>query len=409
LFGNAEAIKEVAASKSALWWALALVFITAIPRNYDQTFILEKPFLWVFGPVVFSTLSSLFIFCFIFLFLIRAKRPPDELKPRFWPQYRSFLGLYWMTAPVAWLYALPVERFLAAEAAARVNVLLLAIVSLWRVWLLSRALSVALNDRASVVLAHVLTPVCLEVSALIFFGGRVAKMVMSGMSGMRNSPAEDILISALGFTFVGSLMLLVVSAFCMVIMRPMEPVDSLPELRSSKTSWRFPVLAALGWLAVAAVPQLELWHNYQARRLLEAGDYRGVVRFLSTHSKTEFAPARRIDPDPYEETVWKHLPQILAAMDGHEAAWVLEEYLSHADVLMRHKAYFLPAAYYPPLLKALEARPEWPAWSKRNRTGLEGLINAGLHERPSPAEEKAKAELETILERVGIPEPQKPQ
>src|SRR5690606_14448526 len=54
-------------------------------------------------------------------------------------------SLYWMTALLAWLYALPVENFLDSADAVRVNLSLLALVSLWRVLLITRATVVLLG------------------------------------------------------------------------------------------------------------------------------------------------------------------------------------------------------------------------------------------------------------------------
>ena len=58
------------------------------------------------------------------------------------PVWRSILAVFWMTAPLAWLYALPVETYLDAADSVRANLSLLALVSLWRVLLISRCASV---------------------------------------------------------------------------------------------------------------------------------------------------------------------------------------------------------------------------------------------------------------------------
>jgi hypothetical protein len=65
--------------------------------------------------------------------------------PTFLLAYRSFLGLFWMTAPLAWLYAIPYERFLSPVGAMRANLWTLAFVALWRVALMVRAISVLMG------------------------------------------------------------------------------------------------------------------------------------------------------------------------------------------------------------------------------------------------------------------------
>jgi len=67
--------------------------------------------------------------------------------PSFFAGYRCFLGLFWMTAPLAWLYAIPYERFLPAGQATAANLWTLGLVAAWRVVLISRVFSVLLGHR----------------------------------------------------------------------------------------------------------------------------------------------------------------------------------------------------------------------------------------------------------------------
>ncbi len=60
-------------------------------------------------------------------------------RPLNW-RYRNLLVFISLTAPPAWLYAIPVERFLPLQAAASANAWFLALVAAWRVGLLVRFL-----------------------------------------------------------------------------------------------------------------------------------------------------------------------------------------------------------------------------------------------------------------------------
>lgn len=141
---------------------MLLVLITSLPRSYDQTFILDQTFFWVFGPLLFSTFSGTLIFgCTYSVFF----RPGIE-KQRRLPQgtaWRSFMGLFWMTAPIAWIYAIPVERFLQSFSAAMANIALLLVVSVWRVALMNQVLSVMTGLSKIKTLPLLLIPICLEV------------------------------------------------------------------------------------------------------------------------------------------------------------------------------------------------------------------------------------------------------
>ena len=105
-FGNAEAIRRVAGNRYLVAVGAALVLITSVPRNYDQTYIGEVPW-WPVIPLLFSFVSGSFLFWVLNRGFIKdAEGEPARSK------YWMFLGLFWMTAPVAWLYGIPVERFM---------------------------------------------------------------------------------------------------------------------------------------------------------------------------------------------------------------------------------------------------------------------------------------------------------
>ena len=56
--------------------------------------------------------------------------------------YAVVLGLFWMTAPLAWAYGVPFERWMPRERAVRFRLWTLALVSAWRVLLMIRVLGV---------------------------------------------------------------------------------------------------------------------------------------------------------------------------------------------------------------------------------------------------------------------------
>ena len=138
LFGSRRCLVEVYRCPSAIWLGLLFVISAGFAREYDGEDLLHEP--WhLLLPLGASLLTSSLLFALLEVAFargqgVRSKRP-------LW-KYRSFLGLYWMTAPLAWLYALPVERFLDAPDAVRVNLWLLGIVSVWRVALMTRVVSV---------------------------------------------------------------------------------------------------------------------------------------------------------------------------------------------------------------------------------------------------------------------------
>jgi hypothetical protein len=108
-----------------------------LARNYDGAYLREEWTVLLHGPIV-STMNALILYSLAFA----AMRADRGVRPPFLSGALAFLGLFWMTAPMAWLYAIPYERFLSPVQAVEANLWTLAFVSLWRVLLMSRVLAV---------------------------------------------------------------------------------------------------------------------------------------------------------------------------------------------------------------------------------------------------------------------------
>ena len=129
LVGRRQAILEIASDRRSLYVAGPLVLSAGLARNYDQASLRDEP--WrLLGPFAASLVISGLLFVAVFAFA-RRKGMPD---PGIGGAYLSFLALYWMTAPMAWLYGIPYEAFLSPAHAIRANLWTLAVVSLcaWR-------------------------------------------------------------------------------------------------------------------------------------------------------------------------------------------------------------------------------------------------------------------------------------
>lgn len=124
------------------------------------------------------------------------------LRPMGW----SLLNLYTflsLTALPAMIYAIPVERFLPAEAAQNANLWFLAIVAIWRVSMLGRYLACRTDLSGGVFTAALLLPLALIVVILTLLN--LEKAVFDFMGGVRDSTSNDkayeilMLISFLSF------------------------------------------------------------------------------------------------------------------------------------------------------------------------------------------------------------------
>ena len=151
LLGNRHAILEVASGRHGLWLGLWLVLSAGFAREYDGEDLLHEP--WhLLIPLGASLGSSLLLFLLLqVVCLVRTRKWGNFLAG-----YKALLQLSWMTAPLAWLYAIPVERFLSPADAVLANLSLLGLVALWRVLLMARALSVLYEVRFISALAVVM-------------------------------------------------------------------------------------------------------------------------------------------------------------------------------------------------------------------------------------------------------------
>jgi hypothetical protein len=145
LIGNRQAILEIASDPRAVWIGLLFVLSAGLAREYDAEALVREPH-FVLIPVAVSTIASFLLFLVACgtMYLVR---DPAGTRPPFGQAFQSFLGLFWMTAPLAWLYAVPYERFLSPVDATRANLWTLAVVAAWRVLLMTRVIAVITGRR----------------------------------------------------------------------------------------------------------------------------------------------------------------------------------------------------------------------------------------------------------------------
>lgn len=337
LLGRSSAIREVADNRATIWTGIGLVLLTSIARNYDQTFIVEKPFLWLFGSLLFSVVSGTWLYLILYgWFVRRATADADGRKPGFWRQWRCFMGLFWMTAPIAWLYAIPVERFLDSMTAARANLILLGIVSLWRVILMARVIQVLTRARYHAVLLWVLVAAGVEILVVFFFGGAFARAIMAGMGGMRNSPEESLMVGSLATVFMVAFWGTPVILVAALVAGGNQTANDLPAPDKSRWNGRWLLAGAVVWMAVAIAPQIELSRNLKVEQYFAEGRFRDGLDYLSAQQPGQFAPARVLPPNAFEYEIFSELPACLGVVEPDDAAWVREHLVRRLNQMMTH-------------------------------------------------------------------------
>ncbi len=337
-FGRADAIRTVATSSSAIWTGIVLVLLTAFARNYDQTYIPEKPFLWFFGPLLFSLVSGTWLFLITYGLCARLKMPDVDYarRPPLWRHWRGFMGAFWMTAPIAWLYAIPVERFFDSLTAAKANVALLAVVSLWRVLLMARVLQVVCSAPFVRTLLWVIAAASVEVIVLVVAGGTFSKRIMAGMGGMRNSPEEEVLLRAFsqasGMAFWG----FIIAFLILAVWRWRGTAHQWPALVHSRVPIWFLAVAALAWALVTWPNQVTLRQNFTLEQHIANERWRDALDLLSTNDSASFAPARPLPPKLYEMSIYGEVLGLAGALRADDPVWVRAHVVNGLTVMRSH-------------------------------------------------------------------------
>jgi len=340
LLGSEAAIRAVAAGRNG--WPLGplLVLLTAFPRNYDQTWIGEQPLLWIFGPLIFSTVSGVFLFATLHGLFLRWRRDPETPQQPFRRQLVSFMGLFWLTAPIAWLYALPVERFLDPLPATWANLALLGVVALWRVLLMARVIQVVQGAKFLTSLVWVLVPASAELMALSFLGLMI--QVGLSMGGMRNSPEENLIIGALqtvSMISVGVFPFLLVAGLRVGAGQPKASKATLcpfPKASPVTVPRAFLGLAATFWLAIGIPAQIQVRRNVIVEALVATNSPRTTLDYLAAHTPSDFAPSRPLPPKAFEWAVYSELPPLFGALRTDDPPWVQAHLMQRFREMLSH-------------------------------------------------------------------------
>jgi hypothetical protein len=264
LRGDRAAIRAVAADRGSMATGAVLVVTAGIAREYDQRLFVEHP-LAFFAGLPFSFIAASFIFAFVDKLVFR--RAPEAERGSVGGRFATFLGVFWMTAPLAWLYAIPVERFLDEAAAAAANLGLLAIVAFWRVALLSRAVAVLSGAGELRAAASVCLPAAIELG-VVGYAGALA-IALKYMSGAARIPAGDrLFLDAAGVAILGAIAL-AIGSLAVLYRQLGESIDVRPLPPRNTASFPAGLLAAIcaAWVLLAVLAQRELAERRSVERL----------------------------------------------------------------------------------------------------------------------------------------------
>lgn len=327
LVGDRRAILAIADDRRALVPAGLFVLSAGLAREYDQAYLLPE-FWHALLPLGVSLATSFLLFGMLWGVLLRGL----ESAPPYGRLYRSFLALFWLTAPLAWLYAIPYERMLSPIDAMSANLWTLGLVSLWRVLLITRVASVLTG-----------VPMRFTLFVVMLFADMVAvtmavtipKPILSVMGGIVHPPQDAMIqhtminIVLLGvLTFPVWLVGTVIAAWKSKA-EPISPADDATAQGSPpRALTALAVVSVLIGFAVLPWTQPEQQRRWRADRLMEQGRIAEGLAFMSALSATDFPPGFEPRPRYWTNKTTPRLGQVFSAMaDNPPAQWVRTRYV----------------------------------------------------------------------------------
>ncbi|WP_437225926.1 hypothetical protein SH661x_004310 [Planctomicrobium sp. SH661] len=325
LIGNRAAIQRVANAPAATWLALSSVILAGLFRDYDQADLLRYPG-WLLVPLLASTLLTAFLFLFL-------KSIPDvrscSIPNGF--QFRRLLTCFWMTAPMAIIYAIPVERFLSPPDATRWNLIFLALVATWRVLLITRVVQVLYG----LAFFRALFPVMLLADSLALAVMILIPIpIIQFMGGIRVSESSEIINGArLIVILLGATTWLIWFFGLVALMFGTRRTGTGPEWTPPSAAVRKGPWAAVGcgfaaMLIACGFTQPEQQRASKFRSLLLSGHSAQAIEYLSQFDRDRLPPHWDAPPriDYLEQNPRRF--GILAAIAANDQTsdWVREIY-----------------------------------------------------------------------------------
>lgn len=324
LCGSRSAILSIATTRWSLLVGAILVFSGSLARNYDGIWILAEWPALLHGITV-SVGNAIILFAIVWF----AGRGREGGVP-FWRGYLAFLGLFWMTAPMAWVYAIPYERWLSPLDALHANMISLGCVSIWRVLLTARILSVVFG----ISMWRTFWLVMLFADVLLLLALMFAPLpVIDFMGGMQQSPQERELASTAFLAgFIGGVSLLVWisgagwAASGLRVTWNVPGLASVSDLRAVPRPVLACAAAALAvCIGVAAVVAPEQRLRHETEHLLTSGRVVAALELMSSHVRADYPPMWEPPPRPTWR-IHEPSPESLRAalVAGSFAPWVSE-------------------------------------------------------------------------------------
>ncbi len=322
LTGDAEATLALARARGTLLLGAVFVLAAGIAREYDGEDLVHEP--WhALIPLGASLVPSFLLAFLAWLALLRRA----ERAPRFRDFYGEVLSVFWMTAPIAWLYAFRWDRFAPGLGeAAWCKLATLGLVASWRVLLAMRFVRVLTGARGlGPQIFVILVSTGLVALALSFLPANVFAI----MGGIRQTAAERVvagpaLLAMMWTVFTGWFWVLAAIGVLIVREPPWSPPASTTSPRAIGRGLRLLAAGAVVFFStLLPLTQPAQIRRHQVEALAKAGKLEDAVRELSAHARGDY-PRFWEPPVRYGNDLF---PMLRAAMRPGTSAWVRRIYV----------------------------------------------------------------------------------
>lgn len=301
LFGHAASICMALRARRLLPVAVLLTLSAGLAREYDGEYLVAQPWFLFVPLLVASALGSI-----LWMLLERTSWRFCRAHVTAGESWRGFITCYLLTAPAAWLYAIPFERFFDETTATRCNLTTLTIVSCWRVLVITRVAAVLYRRPYGLMLF----PVLLFSSTATILGTASPIHLVELMAGIRLTEVEQLVMQFRGiwaatalwtwpFALIGSIFVLSTrpAAAAGLAPAPTAPtplnVYVQPIGLSRAVTWTA-IASIFVWILPIAIPargpQSEQRLRHEVETRFARGEVESSLRFLAIHAQNKFPP-----------------------------------------------------------------------------------------------------------------------
>jgi len=374
LRGDRRAILAIASARGALGLGFFFVISAGLAREYDNHDLVSEP--WRMLMPLAASLGTSFI---LFSLLYVVARTGGSGRLPFLRTYPQFLTLYWITAPMAWFYAIPVERFLSDRGAMLTNLGLLTVVSIWRMVLMVRVAAVLCAVPRRAALWPVLLFADVVALAAIVAAPKPVFMAMAGVWSPQSEWTGAMIGFQVGAAGVVTLPIwLIAMGIAVARQRPWRfgfPSRS-PAGKVARGAWGlvFAVLLSSAMALLWTQPEQRL--RNQVESLIYSGRIDEAVQVMTMHQRNDFPP--HWDPPPHPHDAAPRLLDVTdAILDAHVPEWVLAFFSSKLRGLLYDSALLSPQVTsdeeFDRYVRVVVAAPEGAALVWEKRRWLEAL------------------------------------